>query len=94
MKKTAVLVSTGRGGVVDEKALLDSMQSGKIAGAALDVFESEGPQCSEDKVLMELARLDSAIVVPHLGGHTEESQAAVWDCVMERVLTELNQSQN
>ena len=94
MKKTAVLVSTGRGGVVDEKALLDSMQSGKIAGAALDVFESEGPQCSQDKVLMELARLDSAIVVPHLGGHTEESQAAVWDCVMERVLMELNQSQN
>ena len=91
MKKTAFLISTGRGGVVDEKALLDSMQSGKIAGAALDVFESEGPQCSEDKVLMELARLDSAIVVPHLGGHTEESQAAVWDCVMERVLEELIQ---
>ena len=89
MKKTAFLISTGRGGVVDEKALLDSMQKGEIAGAALDVFESEGPQVSEDKVLTDLARLDSAVVVPHLGGHTSESQAAVWDCVMERVLMEL-----
>lgn len=94
MKETAVLVSTGRGGVIDEKALLDSMQSGNIAGAALDVFESEGPQVSDDEVLMALARLDSAVVVPHLGGHTGESQAAVWDCVIERVLAELNQSLN
>ena len=45
---------------------------------------------ADDEVLMKLARLDSAVIVPHLGGHTEESQAAVWDCVMERVLEELN----
>ena len=90
MKKSAVLISTGRGGVVDEKALLISLESGKIAGAALDVFESEGPQLADDEVLMRLARLDSTIIVPHLGGHTEESQSAVWDCVMERVLEELN----
>ena len=90
MRKSAVLISTGRGGVVDEKALLISLESGKIAGAALDVFESEGPQLADDEVLMRLARLDSTIIVPHLGGHTEESQSAVWDCVMERVLEELN----
>ena len=66
------------------------MEGGRIAGAALDVFESEGPKLADDEVLMKLARLDSAVIVPHLGGHTEESQAAVWDCVMERVLEELN----
>ena len=92
MKKTAILVSTGRGGVVDEKALLNSMKCGSIGGVALDVFESEGPQFAEDEVLMELAQLDSTVIVPHLGGHTEETQAAVWDCVVERVLKEVVQA--
>lgn len=68
MKPTAYLINTARGGVVDEDALLSALDSGVIAGAALDVFQQEPTQnqalCNHPKVS----------VTPHIGGQTAEAQ--------------------
>ncbi len=67
MKKTAVLVNTSRGGIVDEAALYRALQGGEIAGAALDVFEQEPPGKTP------LGELDNFIGSPHIGGITIEA---------------------
>jgi D-3-phosphoglycerate dehydrogenase len=67
MKKNAILVNTSRGGIVDEKALYLALKEGKIAGAALDVFEHEPPGKTP------LAELDNFIGCPHIGGITAEA---------------------
>jgi len=67
MKKTAILVNTSRGGIVDEKALYLALKEGKIAGAALDVFEHEPPGKTP------LVELDNFIGSPHIGGVTTEA---------------------
>lgn len=70
--KTGVrIINCARGGIVDEKALLRGLESGKIAGAALDVFEQEPP---EDHPLLRHPRF---IATPHLGASTEEAQEKV-----------------
>ena len=67
MKKTAILVNTSRGGIVDEQALYRALKEGEIAGAALDVFEPEPP------VKTPLVELDNFIGCPHIGGITVEA---------------------
>ncbi|HTY39280.1 MAG TPA: phosphoglycerate dehydrogenase [Bacteroidota bacterium] len=70
--KTGVrIVNCARGGIVDEQALLRGLESGKVAGAALDVFEKEPPG---DQPLIKHAHL---IATPHLGASTEEAQEKV-----------------
>jgi D-3-phosphoglycerate dehydrogenase len=90
MRPNSFLISTARGGVVNESELLECLKYGGIAGAALDVFESEGPGLIKDKTLMELVQLDSVLITPHIGGHTEEAQSDVWTTVVARLLEELN----
>lgn len=68
MKETAYLVNTGRGGLVDEKALYKALTDGKIAGAALDVFEVEPAQ--KDNPLFAL---DNVVMTPHMAGWTKEA---------------------
>jgi D-3-phosphoglycerate dehydrogenase len=68
MKKGVVLVNAARGGVVDEKALLDALNSGKIKAAALDVFAKEPP---EDWTLIDHPNVTAA---PHIGAQAEEGQ--------------------
>ena len=64
MKKTAFLINASRGPVVDEKALVEALQSGIIAGAGLDVFENE------PRVSPELLQMENVLLVPHIGSAT------------------------
>jgi len=71
MKEGVMIVNCARGGIVDEDDLYDAMQSGKVVGAALDVFESEPPG------ICPLFELDRLICTPHLGASTQEAQTKV-----------------
>jgi len=71
MKKTAYLINASRGPVVDEKALVEALRSGKIAGAGLDVFEAE------PKVTPELLQMENTVLVPHIGSATDETREAM-----------------
>jgi D-3-phosphoglycerate dehydrogenase len=85
MKRSAILINTARGGVIDEAALLDALEQRRIAGAALDVLASE-PHVSPDDPLIEYARHhDNLLIVPHLGGKTAESMEKTEVFLAERV---------
>jgi D-3-phosphoglycerate dehydrogenase len=83
MKPTAYLINCSRGGIIDENALYDAIKDGKIAGAALDVFEKEPPGESP------LLKLEHAFFTPHLGGITREGQERTARTVAEQVLKAL-----
>ncbi|MEW6510015.1 MAG: phosphoglycerate dehydrogenase [Bacteroidota bacterium] len=70
-KKGVRVINCARGGIVDEAALLRALESGQVAGAALDVFESEPPSN------VALLRHPHVVVTPHLGASTEEAQEKV-----------------
>ncbi len=85
MKDGVRLINCARGGIIDEKALADGIASGKVAGAALDVFESEPPTDSP------LLGLDKVIVTPHLGGaSTVEAQKNVAISVANQCISVLS----
>ncbi len=72
MKDGVRLINCARGGLIDEAALLDSLNSGKVAGAAIDVFDPEPPPADHPLVLHP-----KTLVTPHLGASTEEAQVSV-----------------
>jgi len=72
MKKGAYLINCARGGIVDENALCDALESGHLAGAALDVFEVE-PVPANSRLMFS----DDVVCTPHLGANTHESQVNV-----------------
>jgi lactate dehydrogenase-like 2-hydroxyacid dehydrogenase len=71
MKRSAYLINTARGDVVDEAALVEALSSGRIAGAGLDVYERE-PQVSA-----ALLGMENVVLLPHLGSATEETRVAM-----------------
>jgi lactate dehydrogenase-like 2-hydroxyacid dehydrogenase len=79
MKRSAYLINTSRGPVVDEKALAWAPRMRLIAGAALDVFEQE------PKVEPELLTLENVMLVPHLGSGTVETRTAMADLAVRNV---------
>ncbi len=83
MKKTAYLVNTARGAVIDEKALVEALKSGSIAGAALDVFEFE------PKLTRGLTRLQNVITTPHIASATIEARSEMAKIVAENVISVL-----
>lgn len=76
MKKGAILINHSRGDVVDLCALADAIRSGKLSGAAVDVFPNE-PEKTGDRFTCELQDLPNVILTPHIGGSTEEAQANI-----------------
>ena len=80
MKDGVMIVNCARGGIIDENALHDAIVSGKVAGAALDVFQTEPPGASP------LLELDQVICTPHLGASTQEAQANVSSAVALQII--------
>ena len=83
MKRTAYLVNTTRGAVVDEAALAWALRERLIAGAALDVFERE------PEVHADLLPLENVVLAPHLGSATRETRLAMADLAVRNVIAVL-----
>ena len=81
MKPSAFLLNTSRGGVVDQAALTRAVLEGSIAGAGLDVLETEPPQ-PDDPLLTS----PNVIIVPHIGSATTETRAAMAQCAVDNLL--------
>jgi len=74
MKPTVRLINAARGGIIDPEALLEALNGGKVAGAALDVYQAEPPDSAAEKALVEH---ENVLAVPHLGASTAEAQEQV-----------------
>jgi glyoxylate reductase len=83
MKKTAYLINASRGPVVDERALVEALRSGEIAGAGLDVFEAE------PKVAPELQELQNTLLAPHIGSATDETREKMATVAVNNILAVL-----
>jgi D-3-phosphoglycerate dehydrogenase len=83
MKDGVRIVCAARGGIIDEAALLDALNSGKVAGAALDVFEKEPPG------LTELVSHPRVVATPHMGAQTAEAQSRAAEDIANEVLSVL-----
>ncbi|WP_435938638.1 phosphoglycerate dehydrogenase [Moraxella bovoculi] len=76
MKDGAFFINAARGGCVDIDALADALKSGKILGAAIDVFPKE-PKSADEEFVSPLREFDNVILTPHVGGSTQEAQANI-----------------
>ena len=87
MKPGAVLINTSRGGIVDEAALLNALQSGHLAGAGLDVIDGEWRKDLVDHPLIQYAKHhDNLLISPHIGGVTYESQFLAYGKIVQRLI--------
>ncbi len=85
MKDGVFFVNTARGTIVDTKALIEALNSGKVAAAALDTYENEGNYYTnnfsgkeiEDEILKELTRRDDVLITPHTAFYTETAVRAL-----------------
>ena len=83
MKPTAILINTARGGIIDEEVLYLVLKEGRLAGAALDVYEQEPPDDSP------LRSLDNVVMTSHMGAHTREAIGAMGRLAVENLIAGL-----
>ena len=83
MKKKPIIINCGRGGLVDEAALVAALDAGQIAGAGFDCLTSEPP--TPDNPLMNVLERSNVIVTPHTAWASDEAQMEVWDQVIEHI---------
>jgi len=83
MKKTAYLINTSRGQIVDEKYLAEALKNGVIRGAAIDVFEFE------PEITPELKNLDNVILTPHIASATEETRNKMAEMAAQNIIEAL-----
>jgi glyoxylate reductase len=86
MKKTAFFINTARGRIVVERDLIEALKTGKIAGAALDVFETEPPERWEVEVPQELCDMPNVILIPHNGGATWETRGYLLNTLAQGIV--------
>jgi D-3-phosphoglycerate dehydrogenase len=84
MKPGVRLICTARGGIIDEAALVEALETGQVAGAGLDVFSQEPPGESR------LATHPRVVATPHIGAQTTEAQARAGVDIAQEVLNALN----
>lgn len=85
MKDGSYFINAARGGCVDIDALADALESGKVLGAAIDVFPNE-PKSTDEEFISPLRRFDNVILTPHIGGSTQEAQANIGLEVAEKLV--------
>ena len=85
MKDGSYFINAARGGCVDIDALADVLESGKVLGAAIDVFPNE-PKSTNEEFISPLRRFDNVILTPHIGGSTQEAQANIGLEVAEKLV--------
>ncbi|MEC9092173.1 MAG: phosphoglycerate dehydrogenase [Planctomycetota bacterium] len=85
MQEGSILLNASRGNVVDIDALAESIRSGYLGGAAIDVFPVE-PKSSKDEFISPLRELDNVILTPHVGGSTQEAQENIGLEVAEKLI--------
>ncbi|MGQ9535253.1 MAG: 2-hydroxyacid dehydrogenase [bacterium] len=83
MKKTAFIINTARGSVIDEKALINGLKTKRIGGCALDVYENE------PEVPKELLKIENVLLLPHIGSATLETRTRMAMMVSENIITAL-----
>lgn len=79
MKRTAILVNTARGPIVDEAALARALRSGRLRAAGLDVFERE------PRIHPDLLRLENVVLCPHIGSATDETRRAMYETALRNL---------
>lgn len=85
MRRTAILVNTARGGVIDQAALIDALRSGEIAGAAIDVTDPEPPAAGDP-----IYATPNLLVVPHIGSATRTARERMTELAVENLLAGLD----
>ena len=85
-KKGLVVINCARGGVINEKDISEAIKSGRVAGAAFDVFINEPPEEGNPLLALE----DNVVFTPHLGASTEEAQTKVGVAIAEQIVDFLN----
>lgn len=86
LKTSAYLINTARGAVIDQKALLKVLQAGRIAGAAIDVFENEPLTNKPSQEILQLAQLKNVVATPHIAYNTEETAIRLSEELVENIL--------
>jgi D-3-phosphoglycerate dehydrogenase len=87
MKKGVRIVNCARGAIIQEKALVEALKSGKVAGAGLDVFEPEPPASDS-----ELVKMPNVVCTPHIAANTQEAQVSAGITTAEQIIKVLKGS--